>query len=72
MDIQLGVYVHYKGNRYQVIGVAKHTETMEDMVVYKSLDDEAKIWVRPLAMFQEKVVIDDVDQPRFKFVGDNQ
>lgn len=70
MDIQIGVYIHYKGNRYQVLGVGKHTETMEDLVVYKSLDEEEKLWVRPLTMFQGTVLIDDVDQPRFKFAGD--
>ena len=48
--IPLGIYRHYKGNRYKVIGFAKHSETLEDMVIYKALYGERGTWVRPLSM----------------------
>ena len=55
--IQAGVYRHYKGNAYQVIGIAKHSETEEDLVVYRALYGTFGLWVRPLDMFCEKVEI---------------
>lgn len=55
--IQLGTYRHYKGNTYQVIGVAKHSETEEDLVVYRALYGEGGLWVRPLEIFCEKVEV---------------
>ena len=55
--IPLGTYRHYKGNTYQVIGVAKHTETEEDLVIYQALYGEGGLWVRPMEMFCEKVEI---------------
>lgn len=66
--IQLGVYKHYKGKEYLVIGLARHTETMEDLVVYRSLYGDRDLWVRPLAMFLETVVLNDVSKPRFEWV----
>ena len=55
MSVEIGKkYKHYKGNVYEIITFAKHTETMEDLVIYKSVSD-AKIWARPLVMFSEKV-----------------
>lgn len=67
MNIGLGLYKHYKGNIYEVIGVAKHSETLEDMVVYKATyqKEGENLWVRPLKMFLETVIIDGVDQKRF-------
>ncbi|MCX6740380.1 MAG: DUF1653 domain-containing protein [Candidatus Parcubacteria bacterium] len=66
--IKTGKYKHYKGNEYEVIGLAKHSETLEDLVVYKALYGESQMWVRPLKMFEEQVVVDGVAVPRFKFI----
>jgi hypothetical protein len=66
--VKPGIYEHYKGNRYEVIGVAKHSETLEEMVVYRALYGDGQMWVRPLAMFIEEVEIDGKRIPRFKFV----
>ena len=54
-DIQVGRYRHYKGNEYEVIGIAKHSETLEPMVVYRALYGEHGIWVRPASMWNENV-----------------
>ncbi len=67
-ELRNGLYRHYKGNDYQVIGVAGHTETEERLVVYKALYGEMGLWVRPLSMFIEQVVIDGVSRPRFEFI----
>lgn len=64
-----GRYRHYKGNDYLVLGVARHSETMEEVVVYRALYGERGLWVRPLAMFTEKVTVDGIKVPRFAFVG---
>ena len=71
--MKLGKYQHSKtGNYYKVIAIAKHSETLEDLVVYEALYDnpESKVWVRPLKMFTEKVEINGKKVPRFKFVGE--
>lgn len=65
-----GRYRHFKGNEYQVIGTATHSESGETLVVYRPLYGEGDLWVRPLAMFLETVERDGVSQPRFRFVGD--
>lgn len=62
------VYEHYKGLCYKIIGVARHTETLEELVVYQALYGNGDIWVRPLAMFLENVVRNGLAQPRFKLV----
>lgn len=70
MHLIPGVYEHYKsGKKYRVISVAKHSETLEDMVVYEALyeNEVAKLWVRPLAMFLEEVDIGEKQVPRFKY-----
>lgn len=61
----LGKYRHYKGKEYEVIGIAKHSETLEDMVVYRALYGEAEIWVRPIQMFLEEVEVNGKRLPRF-------
>lgn len=69
--VRLGRYRHFKGMEYNVIAVAKHSETLEDMVVYEALynNDVSKIWVRPLKMFLEKVEKDGKVIDRFSFIG---
>jgi hypothetical protein len=67
--IQAGVYRHYKGNTYQVIGIAKHSETEEDLVVYRALYGAFGLWVRPLKMFCEKVETEGEIVPRFELVS---
>jgi hypothetical protein len=68
--IRPGRYRHYKGNYYEVIGVARHSETEEELVVYRKLYDDYSLWVRPLGMFMEDVLIDGCPVPRFKLVGE--
>jgi hypothetical protein len=65
---KLGKYRHYKGNEYEVIGVAKHSETLEELVVYRALYGEGQIWVRPLKMFTEEVEVNGKKIPRFSSV----
>ncbi len=62
-----GIYRHYKGNRYKVVGVAKHSETVEEMVVYEALYGDGGLWVRNKEMFLENVVINGETVERFKF-----
>ena len=68
MEIKPGKYRHFKGNFYQVIDVALHSETMEPMVVYRALYGEGGLWVRPAAMWNEIVDKPDYHGPRFQFV----
>jgi hypothetical protein len=70
--MKLGVYQHYKGNKYLVLGVATHSETKEKLVVYVALyaNDLSHLWVRPLAMFDEEVVVKGQRRPRFQWIGD--
>ncbi len=67
--IEPGIYEHYKGNRYEVIGTAKHSESLEDLVVYRALYDDGGLWVRPAGMFAEDVVVDGIAKPRFSRVS---
>ena len=62
------IYKHYKGNRYKVLAIAKHSETLEDMVVYEPLDGKTGFWVRPASMWNETVVVDGVTKKRFEKV----
>ena len=63
--IEPGLYRHYKGNDYEVLGVATHSETEESLVVYRALYGEFGLWVRPEAMFSETVEVDGESVPRF-------
>jgi cyclomaltodextrinase / maltogenic alpha-amylase / neopullulanase len=67
---KLGIYKHYKGGLYILIGVAKHSETLEKLVVYEHLGEKTKgqLWVRPLEMFMGKVEIDGKVIPRFEYI----
>lgn len=69
--IKAGKYRHYKGNEYEVTGVARHSETEEELVVYRALYGEKGLWVRPLQMFMEKVDVGGKRVSRFEYVGDD-
>ncbi len=62
------IYEHYKGKRYQILSLAKHSETLEENVVYRALYGDRHVWVRPLKMFSEKVFVDGILRPRFREV----
>jgi len=64
-----GRYRHFKGAEYEVLGIARHSETMEDFVVYRALYGERGLWVRPRAMFLENVAVDGEIRPRFTRIG---
>ena len=66
--VPVGRYRHYKGNPYELIGVVRHSETLELLALYRPLYGEGGLWVRPYAMFFETVVVDGVVQPRFRRV----
>lgn len=73
-EVRLGKYQHYKGKFYEVIGVARHSETLEELVVYRALYDSKEfgknaLWIRPKAMFLENVNIDGKEIPRFRYIG---
>jgi hypothetical protein len=63
--VKPGKYRHYKGGLYEVVGVARHSETEEELVVYRALYGEGGLWVRPRAMFDETVRVDGREEPRF-------
>ena len=65
-----GIYRHYKNKEYKVLAVAINSETLEKMVVYQALYGEREIWVRPLQMFVEKVIVDGKEIPRFALKGE--
>jgi hypothetical protein len=65
-----GRYRHYKGGEYRLLGVVRHSESLEPMVLYRPLGKDSGDWVRPYAMFFEKLLIDGVRQPRFTRIGD--
>lgn len=69
-ELKLGVYRHYKNKEYRVIGVAKHSETHEDMVVYEALyeNELSRLWVRPLNLFTDLVEVNGRIVPRFEYV----
>jgi hypothetical protein len=69
MELRLGRYRHYKGGEYDVRGVARHSETEEDLVVYRPRYGERGLWVRPLSMFVESVELDGAALPRFDWIG---
>ena len=69
MKLKMGRYRHYKGNEYEVIDVARHSETEEWMVVYRTCYGDKGLWVRPYEMFCEKVVVDGKTVDRFGYIG---
>ncbi len=69
-DLILGKYRHFKGNEYEVIGVALDSETLEKMVVYRALYGDGGLWVRPKSMFCENITRDGKTFPRFTYIGE--
>lgn len=70
MELKPGIYQHFKGNRYELIAVASHSETLEPMVVYRALYGERGLWVRPAAMWTEQIDRDGYHGPRFQYIGE--
>ena len=68
--IKLGRYRHFKGGEYEVIGIARHSETREEMVVYRALYGEGGLWVRPASMWAETVTRDGKTFQRFTYIGE--
>ena len=68
--IRPGRYRHYKGNDYEVVGIARHSETEEELVVYRKLYGDGSLWVRPLAMFVEDVTVAGQQIQRFTWLGE--
>jgi hypothetical protein len=69
-QLKPGRYRHYKGKDYQLIDVATHSETLEKLVVYRPLYGDQALWVRPVTMFLEQVLVDGQNLPRFRFVDE--
>ena len=67
-EVKLGKYRHYKGNEYEVLGVGRHSETLESMVIYQAQYGEKELWVRPVGMFTEMLTKDGKTFPRFSFI----
>ena len=70
MELKPGKYRHFKGKEYRLIGIAKHSETLEPMVVYQPLYGEGGLWVRPAAMWAQTVEQDGYVGPRFQWIGE--
>lgn len=70
MEIKPGKYRHFKGNEYEVIGLARHSETQEELVVYRALYGERGLWVRPASMWSETVERDGKAFTRFTYIGE--
>lgn len=68
--IKMGKYRHFKGGEYEVIGIAKNSETLEETVVYKALYDNGGLWVRPLSMWEEEVTREGKTFKRFTYIGE--
>lgn len=70
MTLKLGLYQHYNGKYYRVLGICRHSETLEPLVVYQALYGDYGLWVRPLEMFQETILKEGYYVDRFKFISD--
>ena len=68
--VKPGKYRHFKGGEYEVLFTARHSETLEEMVVYRALYGDGGVWVRPLSMWTQQVERDGITQPRFTWLGD--
>ena len=67
-EIRTGRYRHYKGQEYEVIGIARHSESEEELVVYRTCYGQHDLWVRPKAMFLESVMVEGIPTPRFAYI----
>ena len=67
-DVRPGIYEHYKGKLYEVIGTARHSETLEIFVVYRKVEDDSSLWVRPFGIFIGEVEMHGTMVPRFRFL----
>ena len=68
-EIRVGKYRHFKGNEYEVLCIAKHSETLEDMVIYRALYGDGGVWVRPASMWNDEIERDGVKYKRFTYIG---
>ncbi len=69
-ELRLGKYRHFKGGEYEVVAIARHSESGEEMVVYRALYGEGELWVRPLVMWRETITRDGKTFPRFAYIGE--
>lgn len=69
-SLRTGLYRHYKGDEYELLAVAYHSETLAPMVVYRALYGTRQVWVRPAEMWSEAVTVDGLTVPRFSYIGD--
>jgi hypothetical protein len=69
-DVKIGKYRHFKGNEYRVLHLARHSETLEEMVIYQALYGEMGIWVRPVSMWNEVIERDGLTFRRFEYIGE--
>ncbi|MDP4118409.1 MAG: DUF1653 domain-containing protein [Bacillota bacterium] len=70
MELKLGKYRHFKGGEYELIGIAKHSETLEEYVVYRALYGDRGLWIRPKEMFLEEFVKEGKKIKRFEYIGE--
>ena len=70
MELKKGKYRHFKGNEYELLGLVRHSETGEEMVLYRALYGDRGLWVRPIAMWTEQVKREDYQGPRFQYIGE--
>lgn len=71
-SLKIGQYEHYKGNRYQLLGIGRHSETLEEFAIYQSVSEGKELWIRPLNMFCQKVKIEkDIEIPRFSYIEES-
>ena len=70
MELKPGKYRHFKGKEYELIGVARHSETLEPMVGYRAMYGDGGLWVRPASMWNETVNREDYHGPRFQYIGE--
>ena len=71
-EIKPGIYRHFKGNKYRLIGIANHSETLEKYVVYQALYGEGEMWIRPAAMWNEEIERDGKRFKRFEYIGEEE